>query len=228
MNLKSLPPAERPRERLSAQGRGSLSTVELLAILLGHGTRERSVLELASDLLSHFGALEALADATLEELTSIKGIGKAKAVQLKAAFALWKRLEQKKQGIPLESPKTVYGMIKDEMAAQKAETLLILLRDVRRVCIHQEILFKGTLTELLIHPREIFHAAIRHRAHSLIIAHNHPSGDPAPSAKDREMTQLLHAAGRIVGIDLADHLIIGRTGYFSFYEAESLPRRALY
>lgn len=228
MNLKSIPPAERPRERLSAQGSGSLSTVELLAILLGHGTRERSVLELASDLLSHFGSLEALADATLEELTSIKGVGKAKAVQLKAAFALWKRLEEKKQGTPLDSPKTVYEMVKEEMAAQKAETLLILLRDVRRLCIHREILFKGTLTELLIHPREIFHSAIRHRAHSLIIAHNHPSGDPSPSAKDREMTQLLHAAGRIVGIDLADHLIIGRTGYFSFYEAGSLPKRAPY
>src|SRR5262249_28867780 len=105
-----------------------------------------------------------------------------------------------------------------EMERQKAEALLILLRDVKKRLIHREILAKGTLTQLVVHPREIYHAAIKHRAHSVILAHNHPSGDPAPSQQDREMTQVLHATGKVVGISLSDHLIIGKNCFLSFYE----------
>lgn len=224
MNLKCLPPQERPRERLARYGSENLSTIELLAILLGSGTQNRSVLELAADLLGHFGSLHALCDATLEELKQVKGIGEAKAIQLKAVFGLLSRIEVKKQGILLDTPEKVYELIGSEIAGQKIEMLMVVLRDVRKCCLHREIISKGTLTELLMHPREIFHLAIRHRAHSLIVAHNHPSGDPTPSTRDLEMTHLLMAVGKVVGIELTDHLIVGREGFTSLFKKGLLPR----
>lgn len=224
MNLKCLPLEERPRERLARYGSDALSSIELLAILLGSGTQNRSVLQLAADLLGHFGTLNALAEASLEELQQVKGIGQAKAIQLKAVFGLLLRMEMKKQGLLLDSAESVHGLIKDELAHQKVEMLMVVLRDVRRCCIHREIIAKGTLTELLMHPREIFHLAIRHRAHSIIVAHNHPSGDPTPSTRDLEITQLLLAAGKVVGIELSDHIIVGWEGFVSFYKKGLLPR----
>ncbi len=218
MNLKALPEQERPRERLAQHGSEGLSTIELLAILLGHGTQGRSVLELAADLLAHFGSIGALAEASLEELKQVKGIGVAKAIQLKAVFGLLHRLEPKKQGLLLDAPERVYALIGPELAHQKVEMLMVVLRDVRKCCLHREIISKGTLTELLMHPREIFHLAIRHRAHSLIVAHNHPSGDPTPSTRDLDMTKLLIAVGKMVGIELADHLIIGSDSFVSLYQ----------
>ena len=217
MNLKSLPPQERPRERLARYGSEGLSTIELLAILLGSGTQSRSVLELAADLLGHFGSLNALSDSTLEELKAVKGIGEAKAIQLKAAFALLERIEKKKQGDLLDTPASVYELIRDELSKQKIEILMVILRDSRKKYLHREVISKGTLTELLMHPREIFHLAIRHRAHSLIVAHNHPSGNPDPSTRDLEMTQILISAGRVVGIELSDHIITGSEGFVSLY-----------
>lgn len=224
MNLKCLPIEERPRERLSRYGCEGLSTVELLAILLGSGTQSRSVLELAADLLGHFGSVQALSEATLEELKQVKGIGEAKAIQVKAAFGLLKRLEPVEQGTLLDAPEKVYACIRSEFIGQKIEMLMVILRDVRKACLHREIVSKGTLTELILHPREIFHLAIRHRAHSLLIAHNHPSGDPTPSTKDLEMTQVLLAASRVVGIELSDHLILGRESFVSFYQKGLIPR----
>jgi DNA repair protein RadC len=225
--IKKLPREERPRERLARFGADALSSIELLAILLGSGTQKRSVLQLASDLLSHFQSVSALADATLAELQEVKGIGIAKAIQLKAAFALLQRKEEV-YCPSLDSAEKAYEMIRGELERQKTEILVILLRDVRRRLIHREVLSKGTLTELLLHPREVFHAAIKHRAHSLLIAHNHPSGDPSPSARDQEMTHILMAAGRVVGIPLSDHLIVGKGSYISFYEKGCLPKRDLY
>ncbi len=217
MNLKALPLEERPRERLAQQGSDSLSTIELLAILLGSGTQRRSVLELASDLLGYFGSVAHLAEASLQELQQVRGIGQAKAIQIKAAFALLNRLEGRAQRPLLDTPEKVYALIRTDLSQQKVEMLMVILRDVRKGCLHKEVISKGTLTELLLHPREIYHLAIKHRAHSLIIAHNHPSGDPTPSSRDKEMTQLLNAAGKILGIELADHLIIGADAYFSFF-----------
>lgn len=225
MNLKSIPTSERPRERMALHGVEALSSIELIAILLGSGTQKRSVLELAADLLAHFGSLHALADSSLEELKQVKGIGTAKAIQLKAAFALFNRIEQKKADPILDTPEKVYALIRSELANQKIEMLMVILRNVRGVCIHREIIAKGTLTELLIHPREIFHTAIRHRAHTVIIAHNHPSGDPKPSNRDLEMTQILIAASKVVGIELTDHLIVGKEQYYSFYELGLLGER---
>ena len=226
-SVKSLPPQERPRERLARFGADSLSTVELLAILLGSGTHESPVLELAAQLLSHFQSLQALSQASLQELQEVKGIGLAKAIQLQAIFALARRQEEVSHRL-LDAPEKVYASIRAELEWQKIEVLLVLLRDVRRRLIHREILSKGTLNELLLHPREVFHTAIKHRAYSVIIAHNHPSGDPTPSLRDQEMTQILMAAGRVMGIPLADHLIIGKNGYFSFAKEGSLAKREDY
>ncbi|MES2273656.1 MAG: DNA repair protein RadC [Chlamydiota bacterium] len=216
--LKSLPLQERPRERLIRYGSEALSTVELLAILLGTGTKNRSVLQLAAELLGTFGSMNALCEATLAELCQVKGIGKAKAVGLKAAFGLIGRTEPRKPGLLINSPGKVYELIRGELADQKIEMLMVVLRDVRCCLLHREIIAKGTLTELLMHPREIFHVAIRHRAHSLIIAHNHPSGESAPSTKDVETTMLLVSAGKMIGIELSDHLILGRDSFTSFYQ----------
>jgi DNA repair protein RadC len=218
MTLKHLPAEERPRERLARYGGEALSTIELLAILLGSGTKNRSALQLATDLLSCFGSFQALTEASLQELRQIKGVGTAKAIQLKAHFALFHRIEQKQEGLLLDSPQKAYALIRGELAFQKIENLMVVLRNVRRVCIHREIISKGTLTELLVHPREIFYTAIHHRAHSVIIAHNHPSGDPTPSSKDLEMTHILMGASRLLGIELSDHLIVGSGGYTSFFE----------
>lgn len=197
-------------------GSGALSSIELLAILLGSGMRNRSVIQLATDLLSHFQSLHAISEASIQELREVKGIGLAKAIQLHAAFALSGRKEEITPQV-LDTPDKVYFFIRSELEMQKIEVLLIVLRDVRWQCIHREILSKGTLTELLLHPREIFHVAIKHRAHSIIIAHNHPSGNPNPTSKDLKMTQRLLVSSQLIGIPLTDHLILGRGCFVSLY-----------
>ncbi len=224
MSLKELPVEERPRERLTRLGAQALSSVELLAILLGHGTQKRSVLELAADLLKQFGSLKKLAEASLIDLRKVNGIGEAKAIQLKAAFSLFQRLEEGPSRTPLYSPEAVYSLIQSELMSQSVEVLMVVLRNVRRECIHREMIAKGTLTELLMHPREIFHVAIQHRAHSLIVAHNHPSGHPEPSQSDLQITKLLEAAGKLVGIELADHLIVGSGRFVSLWRTGGLAR----
>lgn len=224
--IKDLPPEERPRERLARFGPGALSTIELIAILLGSGTKNRSVLQLAADLFVHFGSVSVLAEASLQELREVKGIGVAKAIQIQAAFALIRRKEEQRENLLLDAPEKVYELVRPDLEEQKTEMLLVVLRDVRRQLIHREILSRGTLTELLLHPREVYHTAIKHRAYSLIIAHNHPSGDPTPSARDCEMTYILAAAGKVIGIELADHLIIGKHSFVSFHKKGLLPPSA--
>jgi|SRR3989344_5248091 len=226
MSLRELPLDARPRERLAAQGASALSSIELIAILLSSGTKERSALDLASDLLTHFGTLEHLADATLSELCSIKGIGPAKAVQLQASFALSKRLSPPELDRPLiDSPEKAFLQLHSVLKDEPTEVLYLLLRDARRMLIHKETVAKGILNQVMMHPREVFCTAIRHRAHSLIIAHNHPSGDPTPSTSDLEMTQILRSAGMVIGIPVIDHLIIGKETFYSFRQKGLLDAR---
>ncbi|MEN9654636.1 MAG: hypothetical protein RL235_748 [Chlamydiota bacterium] len=222
-SFRDLPSSEKPRERLIRHGASALSTIELLALLINAGSRTRSVIELASDLLARFGSIEALREASLEELCQIKGIGKAKAVQLKAAFALATRSNYPTHDCALDKASQVFALIHLEMATRTRESLMVILRDVRAKLIHREIIGDGTLNQLLLHPREVFHAAIKHRAHTVMIAHNHPSGDPSPSQKDIEMTNALALVGRMVGIPLADHIIVGLKTYFSFRDAQMMP-----
>lgn len=217
-SVKALPKEDRPRERLLRYGSDALSQQELLAILLGCGTVGKPVLTLARELLTSFGSLERLSQATLPELSAIKGVGRAKAIQIQAAFALFRKLHEGAPPELLDSPKKIYEAIYADFLKETVEVLLLLLLDVKRRCIHREFISRGTLTELLLHPREILHVAIRHRAHTFVIAHNHPSGDPTPSLKDLEMTKSLAEAARLVGIALYDHLIVGRGHYVSLRE----------
>lgn len=218
--LKALPTSDRPRERLARIGPEALSTIELLAILLGSGTKNCSVLQLAAQLMARFGSLSALSDASLRELSSLKGIGFAKAVQLKAAFTLHDRLPLRPiEKVRFDKASKIYDLVGSELKKEKVEVIMVILLDARKRLIHREIAGKGILDQILVHPREIFHLAIRHRAHSIVIAHNHPSGDPAPSQQDLEMTHILQKSGQILGIQLTDHLIVAGETYVSFAES---------
>lgn len=223
MSLRDLPVEARPRERLIEKGAAALSPIELIAILLGSGTRERSALTLASELLTYFGSLERLSEAPLSELCALKGVGQAKAVQLQAAFQLAKLVAPVVAERPLiDTPEKAFAAVQQEMQLEKTEVFYVLLRDARRSLMHKELIAKGTLDQLVTHPREVFYSAIRHRAHSLIVAHNHPSGDPNPSIKDLEFTHLLRTSGQVIGIPLVDHLIVGREERFYSFRARGL------
>ncbi|MBJ7449151.1 MAG: DNA repair protein RadC [Parachlamydiales bacterium] len=208
---------DRPRERLYNLGAEALSTTELIAILLGSGVKGKSVLHLSQEILSHFGSLENLIDASVDELQQIKGVGFAKALQLKAALHLGLRAQkmQKKPKYPIKQPLHAYQLIKDGLENQKKENFAVIMQDVKGNAINQEIIAVGTLSQVLVHPREVFHRAIRHRAASIIVAHNHPSGDPEPSDPDIQLTKKLVQAGSVLGIPLKDHIIIGHGRFVS-------------
>jgi DNA repair protein RadC len=223
--LKLLPMNERPRERMERDGIDSLSHAELIAIVLGSGTQGKSVLDLSREMLQHFGGLEKLLDASIVELMQIKGIGKAKAILLKAVFglALKCRKPLNLQKYVISSAKEAYELAQAEIAHIPQEVLLVILRDVRGNLIHFEQVSVGTLSQVLVHPREVFYPAVRYKAHSLIIAHNHPSGDPSPSKADLELTRALLQASRVMCIGLDDHLIVCRDRYISLREVGCLP-----
>jgi DNA repair protein RadC len=172
---------------------------------------------LASELVSSFGSLTKLSEATIEELCQIKGIGQAKAIQLKACFTLANRLSQQKHSIKyrIDNPIHAYNLIKDELEKEKRELFAIIMLDVKGCVINHEIVSIGTLTNALIHPREVFYPAIRHKAMSIILAHNHPSGDPTPSNEDHQITKKLIEVGKLIGIHVNDHIIIGDGSYIS-------------
>lgn len=216
-SIWSLPEQERPRERLHRFGAETLSTTELIAILLGSGTRGQPVLQLAHEILARFGSIQALSEATIAELCQIKGLGNAKAVQLKAAFNLGVRLSKQvlSPKYRIEHPVHAYNLVKEALASEKREIFVVLLLDTKGCVIAQEIVSIGTLSETLIHPREVFYPAIRHKAASLILVHNHPSGDPTPSKEDYEITRVLVNAGSMMSIQVQDHLIIGTASYIS-------------
>jgi DNA repair protein RadC len=225
MNLaKILPPSELPRERLMRDGVDALSMQELLAILLGTGTQGKNVLFLAQELLLQFGGMEHLLDASIAELIQVKGVGKAKAILLKAAFGIAKRASKEKS-LPQKKLSTLQEVL--EVAVPligdlKKEALLVLLRDIKERLLHYEVISLGTLSEVLVHPREVFQPAIRHGAHSIIVCHNHPSGDPTPSKADIRLTLNLLECAKIMGIRLADHLIIGKEGHTSMRHCKGL------
>ena len=223
--LARIPKDEMPRERLQREGASALSLIELIAICLGSGSKGKPVLHLAEELLSYFGSIHALFEATIEELVSIKGIGYTKAIQLKAIFALAKRYT-KPAGNPkykVNKPEDIYLLIASEFQLRKREILMLLLRDVKGFVFHHEVIGLGTLAEIMIHPRDVFYQAISHHASSVIIAHNHPSGDPTPSKEDIELTKILYSSGRLMGIRLDDHLIVGSTSFVSLWQEGFIP-----
>jgi len=228
--LRLLPIEERPRERLLRDGVDKLSIPELIAIVLGNGTRGKSVLELSQEIFIHFRGLDRLLDASIVELMEIKGVGLAKAIQLKAVLGIASRCKKIKttDRFVIENAQQVYELAKGEIAEQKQEMLLVLLRDVRGCLIHQELVAQGTLSHVLVHPREVFYPAVRHKAHSMILAHNHPSGDPTPSKADLEITRSLIQSSRVMGIGLDDHVIVCRDRYTSLLQTGYFPSRKQY
>lgn len=216
-SIQCLPAEDRPRERLLRFGPDCLSLIELIAVILGSGTKAMPVLQLAQELVAHFGGLQQLTEATLAELLEIKGIGLAKAVQLKAALNLGSRASRQliKSKYRIEHPSHAYQLIKDELENESREIFVVILQDTKGFLICHEVVSIGSLSQTLVHPREVFYPAIRHKAASLLVAHNHPSGDPTPSSQDLELTRLLLDASRLIGIPLQDHLIIGKQTYLS-------------
>jgi DNA repair protein RadC len=215
--VRDLPQDERPRERLARHGAESLSSAELLAIILGSGTKGKSVIHLSQELLSLFGSLPRLSEATLAELQEVKGLGPAKALQLKAAISLGVRAAafEAAPRMRITTPSQVYNLVRDQLAHASREHFMAILLDTHGQLIRCETISIGTLNETLVHPREVFHPAIRHKASSLILVHNHPSGDLTPSKQDFDQTSRLVASGKLLNILVMDHLIVGASGYCS-------------
>jgi DNA repair protein RadC len=222
--IKEMPADERPRERLLARGAGALSTSELLAIILRTGRRERNARELAGDLLHRFGGLAGVAKASIEDLCGVGGIGEAKAVQIKAAFALGSRLAAARgpERPEIHSSRDAVALVADEMRLYEEERFKILLLDTKNRLIRDETISVGTLNASLVHPREVFRSAIRASSAAVIVCHNHPTGDCRPSREDGETTHRIKDAGELVGIRLLDHIIIGDGDYYSFKDNDAL------
>lgn len=213
LSLRETPAHERPRERLARLGPEHLRDTELLAILLRTGTARTPVTRLAEQLLVSFQhSLGRLAAAPLLELQAIPGIGAEKAASLKAAFELARRLTREVHGDTpkLDSPERVADLLREELRPLEVETFYLLLVNTRRRLLTAERISQGTLDTLLVHPREIFRRAITGNAAALILAHNHPSGDPTPSEADIRVTRDLIRGGQILKIEVLDHVILGR------------------
>jgi len=218
--VRDLPKPERPRERLQKLGPEALSSQELLALVIGRGIPKKSVMTIAQELLVRFGNVKAIGQATLEELSQIKGIGVAKAAQIKACFELAKRenLETEEESFDIKNPEAVFKVISSSIKNKAKEHFKLILLNSRNKKIGISPVSTGTLTTSLVHPREVFKDAITHSAASVILAHNHPSGDPEPSEDDLKITKKLVESGKILGIEVIDHIIIGKNNFYSFRE----------
>ncbi|MBB3867603.1 JAB domain-containing protein [Geobacillus sp. NFOSA3] len=218
--IRDVPKDARPRERLLSSGPESLADHELLAILLRTGTKEESVLQLAHRLLKHFEGLRLLKDATIEEITSIKGIGTTKAVQILAAIELGRRISRLSYNgrYVIRSPEDGAKYVMEDMRFLSQEHFVAIYLNTKNQVIHRKTIFIGSLNASIVHPREVFKEAIKRSAASIICVHNHPSGDPTPSREDIDVTKRLAECGRIIGIELLDHLIIGDQKFVSLKE----------
>jgi len=211
IRIKDLPERERPRERLVAEGADALRDAELIAILLRSGTRGASAIQIAEQLLRQFPTLDALARASLREITAVKGIGRDKAIGLKSAFTLAHRMakELRRDSPLLDTPERVADLLREENRFYEVENFQVVLLNVRRRMISVEKISQGTLDSLLVHPREVFKSAITGNAAAIILVHNHPSGDPTPSEADVRVTRDLIRAGKLLKIEVLDHVILG-------------------
>ena len=218
--LKELPAEERPRERLHAYGAQALTTAELIAILIRVGNAQRSAVSLGEYLLAEFGSIQGVATATPEQLAKVKGLGKAKAAQIKAAIEFGNRLSLFTEDArpSIGGPRDVANLLMPDLRYQKKEHLKSLLMDTKNRVLAIKTVSIGDLSSSIVHPREVFKDAVVASAASLIIAHNHPSGDPTPSSEDVAVTKRLMQAGEIMGIDLLDHIVIGDGVFASLKE----------
>lgn len=219
--IKDMPLNERPREKLYKYGVKSLSNAELIAIIIRTGNRQDTALELANRLLSlDSRGLSFLSDVSFEELTSVKGIGECKASQILAVVELGKRISTQSidEKVKVTSPIDIINLLMEEMRYLKKEHFKVAILDTKNQIITIENISVGNLNSSIVHPREVFNAAIRRSANSIILIHNHPSGDPTPSREDINITNRIIDAGNIIGIKVLDHIIIGDNKYISFKE----------
>jgi DNA repair protein RadC len=220
MAISDWPEAARPRERLIRLGPKALSDAELLAVFLRVGVAGKSAVELGSDMVSHFGSLNALFAAPLSTFAGIHGLGPAKYAQLQAVIELARRAigEQLSAGVGLNAPDAVRGYLQLQFATQAHESFVVLFLDVRNRLIAADEMFRGTLTHTSVYPREVVKAALRHNAASVMLAHNHPSGSLDPSVADKSLTLALQQALRLVDVRTLDHFIVAPGGIWSFAE----------
>jgi DNA repair protein RadC len=222
--MKGIAPHDRPRERLDRVGPSALGDHELLALVLGHGHGSRSALELASALLDRSGGVHGLARASAEELLDVAGIGRARAAQVLAAVELGRRtLSRAPRARPqVGSPRDVAAYLMPQFGSCAVEQFGVVLLDSKHRVVKTRLLSVGSLDASVVHPREVFRAAVLGGAAAVVLFHNHPSGDPTPSREDAELTKRLIAAGELMGIDVLDHVILADTRYVSLRESGRL------
>lgn len=221
LRMLDIPENERPKEKLLRYGAESLSNPELLAIVLRTGTKGENVLNLSQKIITELNGLNGILNASVKEMTKIKGVKEAKASQILAIAELFRRFNTYKsfnEFKRITSPREVANMLYGEMGTSNQEVLKLIILNTKNEVIKIKDVFKGSLNSSLVHPREIFNEAIRSNAASIIICHNHPSGDPTPSSEDIKVTTRINKSGDIIGIKLIDHIIIGRNNYVSLKE----------
>lgn len=226
--IQDMPETDRPRERLARSGARSLTDAELLAIFFRVGMQGKNAITMSRELIAKYGSLQALSRLTVDELSKTnKGIGPAKAAELVAVFEMGRRLAAEQLAdIPLNEPDRVYELLASEMQQLATESLRVLLLNTRLRLIKVEEISNGSISETVAHPRDILHPVLVHKCHGFVLVHNHPSGDPEPSAADRSMTRRVKEAAEIMRVEMLDHIIIGHPsvhgeagpGYFSFKE----------
>jgi len=218
MRIKDIPKENRPRERLKQNGVDALSNSELLAVILQKGTQKENVIDMSNRLLSKY-SIDKLSDCSLTELKAIPGIGDAKAMQIKAIFEINKRNSvSKTNGKAIKSAKDVFDYMFPKLSGLDKEHFVVLFLDSKNHVIKEETVSVGILNASLIHPREVFKSAIKESANSIILVHNHPSGDCEPSEGDLNATCRVRDSGKVLKINLIDHVIVSKDGYYSFKE----------
>ena len=222
--IKEIPLNDRPREKMAANGAAVLTDAELIAILLRTGTAEKSAIDIASEMTADGGLYKRLAGITrLNELTNIKGLGQAKAATVLAALEIGRRIASAKpiEKIHLSCPQDVADFLMPRLRYAAKEQFVVILLNNKNKVIGTEVVSEGSLSSSVVHPREVYAPAILHHAAAIMVAHNHPSGDSKPSIEDEEITRLLLRSGKVLGIPMIDHVIIGDGNYYSFLENEA-------
>ena len=223
--IKEIPLNDRPREKMAANGAAVLTDAELIAILLRTGTAEKSAIDIASEMTADGGLYKRLAGITrLNELTNIKGLGQAKAATVLAALEIGRRIASAKplEKIHLNCPQDVADFLMPRLRYAAKEQFVVILLNNKNKVIGTEVVSEGSLSSSIVHPREVYAPAILYHAAAIMVAHNHPSGDPKPSTEDTEVTRVLARSGKVLGIPMIDHVIIGDGNYYSFLENEAL------
>lgn len=221
IKISDIPKNERPMEKLLKYGADDLANAELLAVLLRSGTKGENIISLSTRLLSDVGGLDGLLHINLEEIKKIKGIKEVKACQIIAMMELFRRfrtLRSQNDDFKISSPKDISMLLINEMNNLNQEVLKLILLNTKNTVIGVKDVFKGSLNSSIVHPREIFREAVQRGSASIIICHNHPSGDPTPSKEDINVTLRIKQCGDLMGIKLLDHIIIGNNNYISLKE----------